>query len=105
MKSLLISLFITNICFATFPLIDVQNLEGEYLEGAGRAHADKAYYVLPVAKIRHENIDLTFSKKDKSLVIQDPSTSVELDVDLSFLNVLQAFTFKNLNIKSTSKFF
>jgi|LULF01.1.fsa_nt_gb hypothetical protein len=103
-------LFLVMFCFlglahAKFPRIDVVNVNGNYYEGAGHASAQKAFYVLPKARIFHENIDIRFNKKESNLVISDPSTEVTLDFDFSFLNIFKAFSFNNLGIKSTDKLF
>lgn len=102
----LVGLLITcQTAMAAFPIVDVQNISGDYLDGKGVAYAQKATYKLPKVKISHEHIDLKFSKVDKRLVISDPSTTVELEFDFSFLNVFKAFSFNNLDINSTDKLF
>lgn len=98
-------MFFVNSVFAAFPIIDVQNISGDYLDGKGTAYAEKAYYVLPKVKIAHKDIAIEFNKKEKNLIINDPSTTVELEFDFSFLNVFKAFTFTQLDIKSDDKLF
>jgi hypothetical protein len=104
-KMILISLLVMNSAIAAFPIIDVQNISGDYLDGNGTAYAEKAFYVVPKVKIAHKDITIEFNKKQKSLIINDPSTTVELEFDFSFMNVFKAFTFNNLDIKSDAKLF
>ncbi len=105
MKILMILSITINSALAAFPIIDVKNISGDYLDGNGTAYALKASYKLPKVRISHENIDVKFNKQEKNLVISDPSTRVELDFDFSFLNVFKAFSFKDLDIQSTDKLF
>ncbi len=106
MKFLLINcLFICNSALAAFPFIDVQNIYGDYLDGTGAAYASKAIYKVPKAQISHQNIEVNFDKKEKNLVISDPSTTVVLEFDFSFLNVFKAFSFQQVDIKSDEKKF
>jgi hypothetical protein len=106
MKSLIfLSCLIMQSASAVFPQIDVRNVHGDYLDGKGQAYAQKAYYVLPKVKIKHENIVVTFNRNEKNLVIKDPSTTVELEFDFSFLNVFKAFAFTDVNINSNTKIF
>lgn len=105
MKLFLCVMLLSTSVLAKFPLIDIQRMSGEYVEGEGKAYAEKAFYVIPKAKISHEQIEIDFSKLSKSILIKDPSTSVELEYDFSFLDVLKAFSFNELNIKSTDKLF
>ncbi len=100
-----LSFYIASTCYALFPIIDVKNINGDYLDETGKAHAEKAYYELPSVKIRHSDIKIKVNKKEKNLVISDPNTSVELDFDFSFLNVFKAFSFDNMQIKSDKKIF
>lgn len=90
---------------AKFPEIDVQDLNGTYLDEKGSAHAMQARYVLPKVEIKHQDIDVIFDKMEKKLRISDPSTSVVLDFDFSFLNVFKSFEFSGVEIKSTDKIF
>jgi len=105
MKLLFVSMLLINSALASFPIIDVQNVSGDYLDGKGAAYAEKAFYALPKVKIAHKDITIEFNKKEKTLIINDPSTTVELEFDFSFLNVFKAFSFNNLDIKSDAKHF
>lgn len=108
MKFLIFCLFLINPfnnVWAEFPTIDIHNVNGEYLDEKGSAYAEKAYYAISKVKISHQNIHLDFNKKEKNLVISDPSTTVELEFDFSFLNVFKAFEFTNLDVKSNAKVF
>lgn len=106
MKFLAPLLLITSLCaYASFPEINVEELNGTYLDAKGRAHAMKAQYVLPKVEIKHENIDVVFDKVERKLRISDPSTSVTLDFDFSFLNIFKSFEFTGVEIKSTDKLF
>ena len=105
MRTFLLILFFMNPVFGAFPLIDVKNINGDYLDEKGSASALKAYYVVPKVKIKHSDITISINKKEKNLVINDPNTSVELDFDFSFLNIFKAFSITNLNIKSDKKIF
>ncbi len=100
-----LSFYFTSAAYALFPIIDIKNINGDYLDETGKAHAEKAYYELPSVKIRHSDIKIKVDKKEKNLVISDPNTSVELDFDFSFLNVFKAFSFDNMQIKSDKKIF
>ncbi|MEE2671139.1 MAG: hypothetical protein VYA54_05485 [Bdellovibrionota bacterium] len=91
--------------FGSFPEINVEELNGTYLDAKGRAHAMKAQYVLPKVEIKHENIDVVFDKVERKLRISDPSTSVTLDFDFSFLNIFKSFEFTGVEIKSIDKLF
>ena len=91
--------------FANFPIIDVEELNGTYLDEKGSAHAVKASYVLPKVEIKHQDIDVIFDKMEKQLRISDPATSVILDFDFSFLNIFKSFDFSGVDIKSTDKIF
>lgn len=105
MKLILILCFVVNTAYAVFPIIDVQNVNGDYLDEKGSAFAEKAYYALPKVKISHKDISIKFNKREKNLIISDPSTTVELEFDFSFLNVFKAFAFDNSYIKSNTKLF
>lgn len=104
-KLLLISLVFSLNAMASFPIIDVKNIGGEYVDEKGNAYAMKAAYELPNVKISHRDIHITFNKKRKNLIISDPSTTVELDFDFSFLNIFKSFSFENLDISSDAKIF
>lgn len=101
---LMLNLVIAN-AFAAFPIIDVQDLEGSYLNEKGTAHAMKARYVLPNVEISHEDIDVNFNKEEKKLRISDPQTSVILDFDFSFMNIFKVFDFSGVEVQSTDKLF
>ncbi len=105
MKKFLFSLFFVQTAFASFPIIDVHNITGEYLDAKGKAYAVKAYYEIEKVKIAHSEITIDVNKKQKNLVINDPNTSVQLDFDFSFLNVFKAFEFRGVDIKSDKKLF
>lgn len=105
MKAIILFVIMTSTATAAFPKIDMQNVQGRYLDEKGNAYAEKAHYELPKVKISHENISIDFNKKEKNLIISDPSTSVELEFDFSFLNIFKALSFDNLGIKSDSKVF
>lgn len=105
MKLLALLILISTSAFAGFPIIDIQDLEGTYLDEKGAAHAQKAMYVLPKVEISHADIDVNFNKEEKKLRISDPNTSVVLDFDFSFLNIFKSFEFSGVEIKSTDKLF
>lgn len=106
MKNLILFTFlIPTLCMAKFPEIDVQDLNGTYLDEKGSAHAMQARYVLPKVEIKHQDIDVIFDKVEKKLRISDPSTSVVLDFDFSFLNIFKSFDFSGVEVKSTDKIF
>jgi len=106
MKMLMVLLcLVANVAFAKFPQIDIKGINGDYLDENGRAHADKAYYVLPKVKLSHQDIQIDFNKKDSNLVIRDPNTTVTLEFNFSFLNIFKAIGFENVNIKSDEKVF
>ena len=105
MKLLLCLMLMINSAHGAFPLIDVENINGTYVDGKGVAYAEKAAYTVPHVKISHERIDLKFNNKAKSLVIADIKTKVELDFDFSFLNVLKSFEFTNVDVKSSTQLF
>jgi hypothetical protein len=105
MKLLLFVMFFVSSAFGAFPIIDVKNINGDYLDEKGSASAQKAFYVVPKVKIKHSDITININKKEKNLIISDPNTSVELDFDFSFLNIFKAFSITNLNVKSDKKIF
>ena len=59
---ILLSCLIMQQALAVFPQIDVKNVHGDYLDDNGQAYAQKAFYVLPNVKIKHENNE-TFKPK------------------------------------------
>lgn len=105
MKWLILLTLILNVAHAKLPVIDIKGINGDYLDENGRAHAEKAFYALPNVEIRHQDIEIDFNKNDKSLIIRDPSTTVKLDFNFSFLNIFKAIGFENVNIKSNKKIF
>jgi len=104
-KLSLICFIVSFNAYAIFPTINVKNINGEYLDEKGHAYAEKASYKLPKVKIAHENIEVKFNKNQKNLIISDPSTTVELEFDFSFLNVFKAFSFTDVGIHSNEKLF
>jgi hypothetical protein len=106
MKKIILLLLITpTFVFGAFPTIDVRNVNGDYRDEKGIAYAEKASYALPQIKISHSQIEFNFNKFEKSLIISDSSTTVELEFDFSFLNIFKAFSFTAVNIDSTDKIF
>lgn len=107
MKILTLVLLITSMnSWGAFPLINFENLNGDYANGKGVAYAESGKYSIPpVVKISHKEIDVDFNKQQKNLVIRDANTAVELGFDFSFLNVFRAVNFSGVNIKSDQKKF
>jgi hypothetical protein len=100
-----LTLLLPSITFSAFPIIDVKNVNGDYLDGKGIAFAEKASYSLPQIQISHSQIEFNFNKLEQNLVISDPNTTVELEFDFSFLNIFKAFSFTGVVIDSTDKVF
>lgn len=90
---------------AKFPSIHVRNMHGNYLDQKGTAYAESAKYKISKVRISHEDISLNFDKKEKNLIINDDTTTVDLNFDFSFLNIFKAFSFKALDIFSNQKKF
>lgn len=91
--------------FAKFPIVDVKDVSGQYENNRGRAYAESAKYDLTEAIISHERINVDFFKPEKNLILRNDSTTVELNFDVSFMNVFKAFQFNLVNINSTSETF
>ena len=91
--------------FAAFPILDFQNINGDFHDNRGNAYAEKAKYDLQNVKISHKQIEVKFNKIQKNLVLKDATTTVELGFDFSFLNIFKAFTFSGVDVTSTTKRF
>lgn len=105
MKLIILLLMLCNSAVAVLPVIDIKGINGDYLDESGRAHALKAFYELPKVSIRHQDIEINFNKKDRSLILRDPNTTVQLAFNFSFLSIFKAIAFENVNIKSNTKVF
>ena len=101
--SLLIFLLSIQSALAAFPVIKASSISGDYADNKGSAYAESAYYELPKIKVEHKNMELKIDKLESTLVVRDPSTSVELDFDLGFLNVFKSFSFDQVNIDSNKE--
>lgn len=91
--------------FAKFPVVNVKDLSGSYENNRGRAYAESAKYDLTEAIISHERINVEFFRPEKNLVLRDESTTVELNFDVSFMNIFKAFEVDLVNINSTKEVF
>lgn len=106
MKFLIVVTLLTSVsAWASFPLINFENLNGDYANGKGVAYAESGKYTIPPVKISHKEIEVDFNKQQKHLVIKDDNTAVELGFDFSFLNVFRAVNFSGVHIKSNQKKF
>lgn len=101
----LISIFISFNTYAVFPKISANGVSGDYKNGEGRAFAEHVEYELPEVKLTHKNIDVSFNKPEKNLIIFDRNTTVSIKFDFSFMNVFKVFDFKNVEIASEEKKF
>lgn len=102
---ILVSMLVSASAFAKFPIINFQGLSGDYANSNGIAFAEVGKYDLDVVKISHKDIQVSFNKKQRHLVLADPNTTVELKFDFSFLNIFRAITFSGVNITSDMKKF
>lgn len=91
--------------FAKFPIVNVSDLSGEYANNRGKAYAESAKYDLTEVIISHNRINVEFFRPKKNLVLRDESTTVELNFDVSFMNVFEAFSANVVNISSSEKVF
>lgn len=108
MKSILLSFAILSLSsslFAKFPVVSVKDLSGEFENNRGKAYAESAKYDLTEAIISHDRINVEFFKPKKNLVLRDDSTVVELNFDVSFMNIFKAFQADLVNINSTEETF
>lgn len=106
MKILILVILLSSIsAWGAFPLINFENLSGDYANGKGIAYAESGKYTIPPVKISHKEIEVDFNKQQKHLIIKDDNTAVELGFDFSFLNVFRALNFSGVDIKSNQKKF
>lgn len=100
MRICLFLIFLSVSAFAKFPLIRMEGLTGSFVDSRGRAYAKSALYDLDQVLISHKNIEVEISKPKKSLVIRDPSTTVNIKFDFSFIDIFTSFDFGDLDISS-----
>ena len=69
MKILTLALLLTSVSsWGAFPLINFENLNGDYANGKGIAYAESGKYSIPpVVKISHKEIEVNFNKQQKNL--------------------------------------
>jgi hypothetical protein len=104
-KILVVLMMLSSTTFAAFPILDFQNINGDFHDNRGNAYAEKAKYDLQNVKISHKQIEVKFNKIQKNLVLKDANTTVELGFDFSFLNIFKAFTFSGVDVTSTARRF
>lgn len=102
----LLMIFLIPNAFCAFPLLKFEDVSGEYMNGKGKAYAKNAKYDVGEAVISHQEIDVTFNRKEKNLVLREGNSVVELKViDFSFMNVFKSFDFAGTFLESTSNKF
>lgn len=106
MKKILFLFILSSInAYAVFPKINAKGVSGDYVEGEGQAYAEYVEYELPEVKLIHKDIDVSFNKPEKFLVISDKNSSVSIKFDFSFMNVFNICNFKDLKLSSDKNFF
>lgn len=95
-------LLLPSLVMASFPVVDIKELNGKFFDGRGEAYAQSASYQLPQIKVNHSEINFLFDKLANKLTINDPSTTVELKLQLSLANTFKSFIFDGVTIESTT---
>jgi hypothetical protein len=98
-------LLIVQSAFALYPQIDIQGLTGYYSHPKGSASALNASYKIPPVTISHKAITVEIKKETEEVEINDGTTSVAIDLNLAFLDVLKQFDFHETHIKSSKRMF
>jgi hypothetical protein len=97
---------LTSFCaIAGLPELFFENVNGDYTVGKGKAHVMDAKYKIDNVELMHEDIEVTFNRAQKNLVLLGPNTIVHFGFDFSFLNVFKTLNFKDININLKEKEF
>lgn len=97
--------FISVQAFAALPLINIDNMSGDYRDSKGNAHAEAGKYIIRNIRISHQDLFLSFDKKEKSLEIKDGTTLVTIDSQFNFLDIFKSFSFEYVDVVSNKKTF
>jgi hypothetical protein len=100
-----IILFYSSLLHAHYPIIQIEDLNGVFVDGKGKASAESAYYDLKQAVISHKKIEVDISKPEKNLILKDPNTTVRLAFDFSFMDIFHSFNLEGLYLNSEDKIF
>lgn len=95
----------STIAQASLPELFFENVNGVYTDGKGSAHVMDAKYKIDNVLLMHKDIEVSFNKKEKNLVLLGPSTVVHFGFDFSFLNIFRVFDFKDVDVKLKEKDF
>jgi hypothetical protein len=101
----LTTVLVSTSVFAVFPKIEIKGLTGSYSDMEGVASASSASYQFEPVKIKHSAITLDLSRSTREVNINDGTTSVDINVNLAFLDVLKSFDFHDTNVASNLKTF
>lgn len=90
--------FYTSVSMSALAEFKAQNVSGSYEQSLGRMHLPLGQFKYSIISAALNDVSSDFKRVQEGLWVEYAGTRILLKTDLSFLNILQSFSFQDANL-------